>query len=616
MTLKSIIISWFNIFIFLNIGCCQQYDAEVIRFSKQCEVIKNTLIQTDSVTLQINNKVGDKYSEIEIPYSRMDKLSNVEAWIEDMNGRKIRILKKDEITERSDISDMSLYEDDYVKSFQLRHNQYPYKVRYTYKYTQPNFITLADWTPRLHKKIPTYLATLTVIVPKGYEYSLSENNLPDFKKDSIGNKILLEWKGSYEKPLKDEIFSQPNNVMPFVIVTPTHFDYGIKGCAKDWKTYGDWFLKLNEGLDILPDAEKNTISELIIGIKDQREIVKIIYHYMQDHTRYINVKLGIGGFKSYPASYVAQNKYGDCKALSNYLKSMLKYVGIESYYTLIQADVQPFEKLGNFVYPKFNHVILAVPLNHDTIWLENTSNISPFGYIGTSIQHRKALLISEDSSHLVQIPSLTMEDNHQVYRLEFNLSTKKDASFNIQCSLKGEMFEMFNSFDAEMNADEKNKIIREKVIEADEINEWKLKKFNRDTPQIELTAQCQLNQFLSGIGDEYYFCTSPIGIPSFKSTLNRMLPVELPYPIYHTDTLVYHLPEDYILKTNPEPISIKSTYGHYEIQWKVIQGQVTIIKNLTLYPGTCPIDQYPFFYNFIQQIKDKEKQKIVIKPLY
>ncbi|HEX7411373.1 MAG TPA: DUF3857 domain-containing protein, partial [Bacteroidales bacterium] len=313
----------------------QKFDAEVIEYKTLCEVSTGKLTKTVTVTIQINNRVGDKYTEISIPYSKTEKVSEIHAWVENMDNIKVRDLKNSDITDKSAISDISLYEDSFNKCFQLKHNIYPYRVIYTYKTTYRNSITIAWWTPILYSAIPTREAELQILLPKNFKYHKYVNYVPDNSIDSTDAIIMLKWKASYDKPIKSEIYSQPEDVKPYVVVAPINFQYGVEGCAKDWESFGNWQYRLMQDLDVLPDDEKNTISALINGITDKREIIKILYHYLQDHTRYINVSIGIGGLKPYPASYVAQNKYGDCKALTNYMKAMLSYAGIESFYTIV-----------------------------------------------------------------------------------------------------------------------------------------------------------------------------------------------------------------------------------------------------------------------------------------
>ncbi len=547
MLQKFLLISFLLISI-VNQSLSQQFDAEILSYSTHCEVKNNKLTESNSVIIQINNRVGDRYSDISIPYSKTDDLSDIEAWIEDMDGKKVRSLKKKEIIEKSAISDISLFEDNYLKSFELKHNVYPYKVVYSYKITYDKFIAIAWWTPVLFDAIPTRNADLTVLIPNNFKINKYANKISSVTIDSSKTNVSLRWFSSYKNPIKKEIFSQPEDIKPFIMVFPVNFKYGVEGSTKDWQSLGDWQYRLIVGLDKLPEAEQNTVSELIKGISDKKQIVKILYHYMQDHTRYVNVSIGIGGLKPYSASYVSENKYGDCKALTNYMKALLHFAGIESFYTKVYAGEQPRELVKSIAGQQFNHIVLAVPLDNDTIWLENTDNINPFGYMGTFTQNRDALLVSKDNSHLVWIPALKKEANQVSYKIEFDLTLKGGAGATLKAQFKGRDFEMFNHLNSEFNDKEKDRIIREYMpFDNYEVLNWELKKVHRDTARIELIAKLNLYKLLNSLGDEYYFSLYPIRIPSFSAPTNRTLPLVLPYPVFNSDTLIYNLPSGYYI---------------------------------------------------------------------
>src|SRR6185312_13501516 len=138
---------------------------------------------------------------------------------------------------------------------------------------------------------------------------------------------------------------------------------------------------------------------------------RFLYNYLQKNVRYVSVQLGIGGYKPFPASFVDEKKYGDCKALSNYMLTLLKTVGIPSYCAVINAGTNAEPADPDFVNDPFNHIILCVPFKNDTTWLECTSATSPFGKLGSFTENRKALLVTEDGGKLVNTPRSTMQDN-------------------------------------------------------------------------------------------------------------------------------------------------------------------------------------------------------------
>ena len=593
----------------------QPFDAEIINYTTLCEVNKDNLTKTDTITIQINNRNGDKYTNITIPYSNTEKVSNIEAWIEEMNGKKVRYLKKSDITDKSAISDISLYEDNFIKCFELKHNIYPYKVTYTYQTSYKNYIVISWWTPIIYNSIPTKSAKLKTILPKGVKFFKYVNNISDFRIDSTQSNILLECNSSYSKPIENEIFSQPENLIPLVIITPLYFNYGVDGCSKDWISYGNWQDKLIQNLDVLPEDEKKTISSLVKGITDKKQIVKILYHYLQDNTRYIDISIGVGGLKPYPAMYVAKNKYGDCKALTNYMKAMLSYVGIESFYTKVKASEQPQAIIKSIAAPQFNHIVLAVPINNDTIWLENTSNTNPFGYMGGFTQNREALLISKDKSKFVRIPALSAKDNLVSYKLEFDLNIRESSNLNVHSIYNGSDFEIFNQIHNEFNDDEKDRILR-KYLSFDnyEIINWKLNRQSRDTARIELNATLRLNKILKPLGNEYYLSLFPCRIPSFTVPSNRKLPVVLPFPICNSDTLIYNIPAGYELKNKLETVSLKCVFGNYRLQLNLIEGKIYVIKWFELYSGSYSSQQYADFYSFIKSSTEIDRMNIVFKP--
>src|SRR5690554_2600217 len=98
----------------------QPHDAEALYHQTAIAADKGRLTKNISYQIRINNRAGERFSQVEIPFSKLNKVSNIEALIKDAGGRVVRKLKKADLTTRSAISDISLYEDDFVKRSEER----------------------------------------------------------------------------------------------------------------------------------------------------------------------------------------------------------------------------------------------------------------------------------------------------------------------------------------------------------------------------------------------------------------------------------------------------------------------------------------------------------------
>jgi transglutaminase-like putative cysteine protease len=110
-----------------------------------------------------------------------------------------------------------------------------------------------------------------------------------------------------------------------VLFAPAAFEIqGYKGEMNSWQEFGKFQYILNSKRDELPANIIQQVNELTAGASDNAEKVKLLYAFLQKNTRYISVQLGLGGWQPIEASRVAQTGYGDCKALTNYMHSLLK----------------------------------------------------------------------------------------------------------------------------------------------------------------------------------------------------------------------------------------------------------------------------------------------------
>lgn len=589
-------------------------DAELLLNSTKIVFANGKLKKSNVYEILINNRNGEKYTDIEIPFSKLNKVKQVEAYIRDNFGNIIKKLKTSNIVTKSKISDFSFYEDNFVKEFSLKHVVYPYVLCYKYDEEISNFLYIDNWIPVIDTDIPTLKASLEVLIPKDYRIMFNSQKIADFKIDTLENQLNYKWTTDFLNTIDKEVYS-PNltTLLPRVSIVPEKFKFELEGSFSSWKDYGKWQYNLIKNLNDLPQTEIDKINSLVAGIDNPIEKIKILYHYLQDVTRYVNITIETGGMKPYPASYVATNKYGDCKALTNYFKSVLEVIGIKSYYSKVYADDVILKIDKTFPSQQFNHVILSVPIDNDTIWLDCTSK-GPFNYLGTFTQGREAFVVEAENSHFSHTPILTAEQvvNSRDIHVKYDLNSG-NAELNFKNIYRGYGFEYLSNVSKLLNESEVKKMITENfVINNVSLLNYQLIPSHRDSTYIKLSYNALSDNLCKKYGNEIIIKPIPFTLPVFQEPKLRKNPVQLSFPICKIDTIQYDIPQNYNIVNKLSNQSISSDFGTYSLDVSTKSSGIQIVKKITINAGDYPLTVYSEFYDFINKVYDLEANTYVI----
>lgn len=612
MVLKRV---WFVLLIALksSIALSQPYNAELLLQKTEITLTGNTLIKKIKVEIKVNNRAGEKYTKVEIPYSKTNSIKKLEAYIAETNGKIVKRLKRKDVVDRNAYSYITFFDDNYVKEFTLRHNIYPYSLVYSYEEQYDEFFYVDFWQPVLSPSIPTVNAKLKIDVPMDYKISAKEHLIEKYRNNTVGERNIYNWTTNYKELVEPEIYAPLlNEFLPHVAVVPESVKYGVNGDFSTWKSYGNWQAKLNEGLDVLTEVEKKKINSLVEGIGDTKTKIKALYSYLQKSTRYINVSIGVGGLQPYPASYVCEKKYGDCKALTNYFKAVLKYIGVKAYYTKIYAGdkIIPIDK--DFVSQQFNHVILFVPLENDTLWLDCTSD-DVFGYIGTFNQGRSAFVIEKDKSRYVTTPALKKNDVLESRKVKVKCIDDEEVGTQFYITYKGRKYEELQWVKKSISTNEREQFIREQYIDKDfQLDKYTLEKLHDDSTAINLKYGAKSNLVYKKYGDDLLIKLLPMAVPEFSKPEYRRLPVKIDYPLYCVDSIFYELPVGYLSENIFEKDTLLTKYGEYYFDIKQESGILKVSKSFYLKKGYYLLQEYEEFYDFIQTIRKKENRTLIL----
>lgn len=602
------------VIIFLS-GASGESGSGIVEYNTIIRVKDNNLTEEKSFLIQINDKQSDWLSDISILYDKNTKLDILEAFIINPNGAVVRKLNNKEIITKSYISDGSFFEDNMVKNFSLKWNEYPYRIKYSYRKTTNKFMIITSWYPLVLPNVSTGKASLSVQMPSDYKVNIYSSGNLNHTIDSLKDSYVLSWNISDVAPIRQENFAPPfQELVPGVRIVPKVFKYGVTGSFDNWSTFGLWQEEMNKNLVSLPYSEQYVVDTIVNSVSDKKEVIRRLYHYMQNNTRYINVTIDIGGFQPYPASYVSANKYGDCKALTIFMKALLKHAGINSFYTLIYAGSNPVRIKREFIAPQFNHVILCVPVEGDTLWLENTVNYLPCNYFGTFTQNRYGLLSDGNKSTLIKTPALRQEDVLEKSSYHFILNQMGTGKGYLTKEMHGSEFEKYAYlYNENIKEDQKSIIDDDLQLKNTQVTDWRISHSDRDIPYLNLKVEFTVSDQFRKIGNNLVINPIPINLVDFERPETRKYPVRINYPVNKLDSIVYELPfmEQYKLRL-PDEVKIETKFGQYKEIFLRKDMQIIVLRAFRLYNGDYSLGEYPEFYSFIVSIKESEKKSVII----
>ena len=491
----------------------------------------------------------------------------------------------------------------------------PYIIEYSYEIVEAEYVVLKHWYPSKYSSIPTVLGKLEIQTPVDFSVNIDQNGAFEFNETIIEKQKKYSWSIVNIDKITDQIYA-PNiyEMLPFVKVVSENFTFGVEGSNKSWADFGEWIHKLNEGTDDLPQSEKDKLKTMVAGLKDKREVIKKVYHYLQDHTTYVLVMVEEGGLQSYPASYVCENKYGDCKALTTYMKSMLKSLDIESNYTVIYAGDDVRRVNENIPSSQFNHVILTVPIESDTIWIENTSNSLPFNYIGTFTQNRKGLAVDAKGSKILASPALLPDQVLNERQFSFKQSNNETWSTSAHLNLRGDNFEDIryyktNNKESKLDA----KIIDVIDLDKFDLDDWEFEDYHRDSTHVKIKLNGNLKNPIRKVANMEVINPLRIKLPEFEKPDERLQDVRINCPINKLDKLSFNLEESIDKNVQiPDNFSLSSSYGEYKVEYKKVDYQIEVTEHFKLFAGDIDLNSYSDFYQFMNDINKIKKQSAII----
>ncbi|MFY7739155.1 MAG: DUF3857 domain-containing protein [Flavobacterium sp.] len=581
---------------------------------------KSMTVKKKKVVTVLNKRGQNNVDAIEF-YDKSNKVIAIEATIYNAFGKEIKKIKRKDFIDQSVADGFSIYSDDRRIFMDYTPVEYPYTVVFESESQTSNTAFIFPWNPIDDYFESVEKSEFKISYPSNLGFKYKEMNFENRVINKIEKENFLSYSVENLFAEKPEDYSPSfQKIFPIVIFSLEKFNLeGVEGNAKNWEDFGKWRYKtLLADTEELSDETKNKVVSLVGNESDPIKKAKIIYKYVQDKTRYVSIQLGIGGWKPMLAKDVDRLGYGDCKALTNYTRVLLKAVGVESFYTVIYGDTNKKDFEKDFVSMQGNHIVLALPSEDKMIFLECTSQVDPFGYQGRFTDDRYALLIKPEKGELIKTNEYNEKVSSQLSKGNYSIDQGGNLSGNIIIKSKGIQYD--DKFRLESLSKEKIDELYKDYFSW--INNLKMEKikFHNDKENIEFTEDLQFNAI--GYGNKNgNSIMLPINVFNQSSNIpqryrNRKNPVEISRGFFDEDEVEINLPNGFLLEAKPDNFSLDDKFGTYKMELIVVSPTKLIYKrSFLLKKGFYDKSEYENYRKFREQIAKIDNSKIVITKL-
>jgi len=551
-------------------------------------------------------------------YDKFSDVEDLEGKIYDADGNEVRELEDSDIKDYPAFSNYSLYEDNRIKIAELYYDKFPYTVEFDYEKSHDGFISWPSWSSRASVD-PVEISSFEVSVPgdDSLRYWCSQDSVKPSISFDDGKKNYTWEAVNLPKLPEDAVENALEDAAVVVRIAPGKFDFdGFVGDMSSWKSLGKWGYDLTIGKNELPDSAAANIKAMVKDEKDAHQKIRTLYKYMQSRTRYVSVQLGIGGWQPFDASYVNERGYGDCKALSNYMISILKQAGITAYAVWIRSGSHRYNFIKEFPSDQFNHVIVAVPLKKDTVWLECTSQTMQCGRLGWFTENRNALMLTPEGGVVVRTPSSLPEQNMQQRKAKVNLNSFGWADIDVTTSWKGDQQDRVRESVLESSPEETKRWVLS-LISAPNL---KLKNYSFEgvmehNPEVSLKLDAELKNYATLSGKRIFFKPNLMERRTYvpPDVENRLSPVRFNYPYYDVDSVNYTLPEGYAIEFLPNEVNIESSFGSFiSITEKISGKEILFVRQLKVKVYSIPAENYSEYKDFFSNVVKADRAQVVL----
>jgi tetratricopeptide (TPR) repeat protein len=386
---------------------------------------------------------------------------------------------------------------------------------------------------------------------------------------------------------------------------------------QSWDDVGRWYAALERDRTVPDEKIRAKTTELIRGLNTEREKVAALYQFVAQDFRYVSLSLGQGRYQPHAAADVLANQYGDCKDKHTLLAAMLSAAGLKAYPALMNSSRKVD---ANMPSPgQFDHVISAVPLGNETVWLDTTAEVAPFGLLAPQLRDKQALVIPTNApAKLETTPAEPPFLSTEVLELEGKVDDLGKLSAHSRLKLRGDSEMLFRlMFRRTPKSDWKQLgfYLSSMAGLRGEVTELKPSEPTATEKPFELEYDVSSNDFLDWSSKKLKVALPLPTVNLVAADADKQesaKPLQLGPPIETVYRLKLSLPAKYQLKM-PLPLKVTRDYAEYSATYKLEGNTLVAERTLRLRQHEIPAARTQDYLAFVAAARADEAQTLLLE---
>lgn len=461
---------------------------------------------------------------------------------------------------------------------------------------------------------PIHRARVEVLVPEGryigYRYHNLEDKLVKSARDGFDT-YLWDYADLPKEPYEDAMLDgQDGNRMIYI------------STMRDWSRVADWYIKKTYRRCEAPYDVREALDSVVTAGMTDAQKVEAVYNYVTRRINYSYVPFFQSAYTPKFPDRTLSAGIGDCKDVATLMITMLRTLGIESYYTLVKTNF--FNHQQYLPCHWFDHVIVAAKVNGEMKFMDLTTNFYPHYTLPEGDMGAWGLLVKEGETNIFQLPNdrLNPDKNLIEIDVEATLDTNRSIALNVKALHRGNEAGMIREGLVQMSKEELRNYILE-LMGKGTFQDLRLSDYGFER-QFDISEPLESRYTFSGsrfsdrVSNLYIFripymvAIRPSQALQSDTRTNRLDVSQLCGVAPSRQRVTIRFPEGYRMTELPENINVESEFGLYRVNYTQTSEGLLVEKYQQFHTSVVTPDKFDEFREFYLRILDLDEGRYAI----